>query len=108
MWKNGWGGWIRNISANMTRLHRYAHRSFYVGKDIHLNGHHLFFPALTVHNLKFPCLNAMTYPDKTLYPVASCNDADFKNLMDVYMDAVFYPNNPSEWTSSILSCFNCS
>ncbi len=37
-------------------------------------------------------LNAMTYPDKTLYPVASCNDADFKNLMDVYMDAVFYPN----------------
>lgn len=37
-------------------------------------------------------LNAMTYPDKTLYPVASCNDADFKNLMHVYMDAVFYPN----------------
>ncbi|MBQ9718000.1 MAG: insulinase family protein, partial [Clostridia bacterium] len=37
-------------------------------------------------------LNAMTYPDKTLYPVASCNDKDFKNLMNVYMDAVFYPN----------------
>ena len=37
-------------------------------------------------------LNAMTYPDKTVYPVASCNDADFKNLMDVYLDAVFYPN----------------
>ncbi len=37
-------------------------------------------------------LNAMTYPDKTLYPVASCNDADFKNLMHVYMDAVFYPS----------------
>ena len=37
-------------------------------------------------------LNAMTYPDKTVYPVASCNDADFKNIMDVYMDAVFYPN----------------
>ncbi|MBR1641106.1 MAG: insulinase family protein [Butyrivibrio sp.] len=37
-------------------------------------------------------LNAMTYPDKTLYPVASCNDADFQNLMDVYLDAVFYPN----------------
>lgn len=37
-------------------------------------------------------LNAMTYPDKTVYPVASCNDVDFKNLMDVYMDAVFYPN----------------
>ena len=37
-------------------------------------------------------LNAMTYPDKTLYPVASYNDKDFKNLMDVYMDAVFHPN----------------
>lgn len=37
-------------------------------------------------------LNAMTYPDKTVYPVASCNDADFKNLMDVYMDAVLHPN----------------
>lgn len=37
-------------------------------------------------------LNAMTYPDKTVYPVASCNDKDFQNLMDVYMDAVFYPN----------------
>ena len=32
-------------------------------------------------------LNAMTYPDKTVYPVASCNDKDFQNLMDVYMDA---------------------
>lgn len=37
-------------------------------------------------------LNAMTYPDKTIYPVASCNDADFANLMSVYMDAVFHPN----------------
>jgi len=37
-------------------------------------------------------LNAMTYPDKTVYPVASCNDKDFKNLMDVYLDAVFNPN----------------
>ena len=37
-------------------------------------------------------LYAMTYPDKTLYPVASYNDKDFKNLMDVYMDAVFHPN----------------
>jgi len=36
-------------------------------------------------------LNAMTYPDKTVYPVASCNDKDFHNLMDVYLDAVFYP-----------------
>ncbi len=37
-------------------------------------------------------LNAMTYPDKTVYPVASCNDKDFENLMDVYLDAVFHPN----------------
>ncbi len=37
-------------------------------------------------------LNATTYPDKTLYPVASCNNKDFENLMHVYMDAVFYPN----------------
>ncbi|MBR2214353.1 MAG: insulinase family protein [Selenomonadaceae bacterium] len=36
-------------------------------------------------------LNAMTYPDKTIYPVASRNEQDFKNLMDVYLDAVFYP-----------------
>lgn len=36
-------------------------------------------------------LNAMTFPDKTIYPVASCNDKDFQNLMDVYLDAVFYP-----------------
>lgn len=37
-------------------------------------------------------LNAMTYPDKTVYPVASCNDKDFRNLMHVYLDAVFYPD----------------
>ncbi len=37
-------------------------------------------------------LNAMTYPDKTVYPVASCNNKDFKNLMDVYLDAVLHPN----------------
>lgn len=37
-------------------------------------------------------LNAMTYPDKTVYPVASCNDKDFQNLMDVYLDAVLHPN----------------
>ena len=36
-------------------------------------------------------LNAMTYPDKTVYPVASCNEQDIKNLMDVYMDAVLHP-----------------
>ena len=36
-------------------------------------------------------LNAMTYPDKTIYPVASCNEKDFRNLMDVYLDAVFHP-----------------
>ncbi len=37
-------------------------------------------------------LNAMTYPDKTVYPIASYNQKDFENLMDVYMDAVFHPN----------------
>ena len=37
-------------------------------------------------------LNAITYPDKTVYPVASCNDKDFDNLVDVYLDAVLYPN----------------
>lgn len=37
-------------------------------------------------------LNAMTFPDKTLYPIASRNDKDFQNLMDVYLDAVFYPS----------------
>ncbi len=36
-------------------------------------------------------LNALTFADKTLYPVASCNDKDFQNLMDVYMDAVLHP-----------------
>ena len=36
-------------------------------------------------------LNAMTYPDKTVYPVASRNDKDFRNLQDVYLDAVFNP-----------------
>ena len=36
-------------------------------------------------------LNAMTYPDKTCYPVASQNLKDFYNLVDVYLDAVFYP-----------------
>ena len=37
-------------------------------------------------------LNAMTFYDKTVYPVASKNLKDFKNLMDVYLDAVFHPN----------------
>ena len=37
-------------------------------------------------------LNAMTFPDKTCYPVASANLKDFHNLVDVYLDAVFYPN----------------
>ena len=37
-------------------------------------------------------LNAMTFPDKTMYPVASCNEQDFQNLMHVYLDAVFFPN----------------
>lgn len=37
-------------------------------------------------------LNALTASDRTMYPVASCNMQDFKNLMHVYLDAVFYPN----------------
>ena len=37
-------------------------------------------------------LNAITYPDKTVYPIASTNDSDYMNLIDVYMDAVFHPN----------------
>lgn len=37
-------------------------------------------------------LNAMTFPDKTIYPVSSRNEKDFYNLMDVYLDAVFYPS----------------
>lgn len=37
-------------------------------------------------------LNAMTYPDKTVYPVASCNSKDFQNLMDVYLDGVLHPS----------------
>lgn len=36
-------------------------------------------------------LNAMTFPDKTIFPISSENDKDFQNLMDVYLDAVFYP-----------------
>ncbi len=43
-------------------------------------------------------LNAMTYPDKTIYPVSSCNEKDFQNLMKVYLDSVFAPaiyNNPN-------------
>ncbi len=36
-------------------------------------------------------LNAITFPDRTAYPIASYNDQDFKNLMDVYLDAVFSP-----------------
>jgi len=39
-------------------------------------------------------LNAFTYPDKTCYPVASTNLRDFYNLVDVYLDAVFFPRIP--------------
>ncbi len=68
---------------------------------------HIIEHSVLCGSRKFPCkdpfvelvkgslntfLNALTYPDKTVYPVASCNDKDFKNLMDVYLDAVFYPN----------------
>ena len=34
----------------------------------------------------------MTFSDKTMYPIASTNEKDFLNLMDVYLDAAFYPN----------------
>ena len=37
-------------------------------------------------------LNAMTFPDKTIFPVSSRNDTDFRNLIHVYLDAVFCPN----------------
>lgn len=37
-------------------------------------------------------LNAITFPDKTMFPVASRNEQDFMNLMDVYLDAVLHPN----------------
>lgn len=37
-------------------------------------------------------LNALTFPDKTMYPISSKNDKDFFNLMEVYLDAVFYPS----------------
>ncbi len=49
------------------------------------------FKLLVKSSLK-TFLNAMTYPDRTVYPCASCNDQDFRNLMHVYLDAVFYPN----------------
>ncbi|MBN4074140.1 insulinase family protein, partial [bacterium AH-315-E10] len=60
-----------------------------------LNGSHKYplkepFVELLKASL-YTFLNAMTYPDKTVYPVASRNDQDFNNLMDVYMDAVFNP-----------------
>lgn len=41
-------------------------------------------------------LNAFTYPDKTCYPVATTNLKDFYNLIDVYLDAVFYPLIPEQ------------
>ncbi len=51
------------------------------------------FVALSKGSLK-TFLNAMTYPDKTTYPVASQNLQDFYNLVDVYLDAVFFPLLP--------------
>lgn len=41
-------------------------------------------------------LNAMTFPDKTMYPFASLNEQDFMNILDVYLDAVFAPNISSD------------
>ncbi len=48
-------------------------------------------------------LNAMTYPDKTCYPVASTNIQDLYNLMDVYMDAVFFPRVRTNEGKDILA-----
>lgn len=68
---------------------------------------HILEHSVLCGSRKFPCkepfvelakgslntyLNAATYRDKTMYPVASRNKKDFRNLMDVYLDAVFYPN----------------
>ncbi len=68
---------------------------------------HILEHSVLCGSRKFPCkepfvelvkgslntfLNAMTFSDKTMYPIGSKNDKDFYNLMDVYMDAVFYPN----------------
>jgi Zn-dependent M16 (insulinase) family peptidase len=67
---------------------------------------HILEHAVLCGSRKYPCkepfvellkgslqtfLNAFTYPDKTCYPVASQNLRDFYNLIDVYLDAVFYP-----------------
>ncbi len=49
------------------------------------------FVELMKHSLN-TFLNAMTFPDKTLYPISSRNDKDFVNLMKVYLDAVFHPS----------------
>ncbi len=47
-------------------------------------------------------LNAMTYNDRTVYPIASRNAKDFRNLMSVYLDAVFFPNCVAEGGEWIL------
>ena len=44
-----------------------------------------------VKSSMYTFLNAMTYPDKTVYPVGSTNEKDFYNLVNVYLDAVFFP-----------------
>lgn len=49
------------------------------------------FVELLKHSMN-TFLNAMTFPDKTLYPISSRNDRDFLNLMRVYLDAVFHPS----------------
>ena len=47
-------------------------------------------------------LNAMTYPDKTVYPVASCNEKDFQNLMHVYMDADVYKRQVQKQSADFM------
>ena len=53
-------------------------------------------------------LNAMTYPDKTVYPVASVVPKDFMNLLEVYADAVFFPLlKPEAFFISLFLFFLC-
>ncbi len=52
-------------------------------------------------------LNAMTYRDKTVYPIASCNKQDFYNLMEVYLDAVYFPMIKKNKASFLQEGINC-
>ena len=84
MWRTFWTSSIRIISSSLNEFvvrHISCKRKEYLIKIRTLSSS---VPLNTF-------LNAMTYSDKTIYPVASCNEKDFQNLMHVYLDAVFYP-----------------